>query len=812
LAGGIRDRIELGFERFGRAVARRPWIAIALSLLLGLGLAAYAPLIEIDTSTEQMLKRSDPTRLRYEAFREQFGRDELIAVGIAGPRVFSRDFLDRLAALHRDLERGVPKLVEITSLVNARDVRGEPDGLVVEDLLEEMPESEAALAALEARVLASPTYRDLLISGDGRFTSIVLETEAYSSFGGIDELAGFEDEAPAPGPRARPFLSGAENREIVEAVEAVVARHQAPGFEISVAGTPLMITRLADLMARDMQRFVALSLLVIGVLLYFLFGSIAGVVLPLLVVVLSLAAMFGLVVLAGEKMTPPLQILPTFQLTVGVAYPIHFLAIFFKQLRSGATREDAVSHSLGHSGLPIAMTALTTMGGMASFATAALQPLAMLGYLVPAGVLLALVFSLVLLPGLVMVIPLRAARFDRTEASGVSPIDRLLLAFGRTSLRHRIPILAATLGLSVFSVVAAFSLHFSHNPIHWLPERDPLRVSTEIVNERMGGTTTLDVVVRTGRENGVHEPAVLQGIDRLRAWAEAYRDQSVRVSRATSLVDILKETHQALNENRPDHYAIPQQRELVAQELLLFENTGADDLERIVDASFSQARVTLKLPWADAFEFDRLVGELEGRLPELIGDSATSDITGLVGVMSRTLTAVVLSMAWSYVTSLAVVTALMVLLIGNLRGGLVSMIPNLAPILFMHALMASLHIPLDGFTLMAGATAMGLAVDDTIHFIHVFRREHEHSGDPDEAIRRTMTTTGRANLFACVVLTSGFSVLMISSMENLANFGMLTGFAFLAALFVELLVTPALLVTAAVGGRGPAAVAPLRET
>jgi hypothetical protein len=800
----VRDRIELGFERFGRAITRRPWLAIGLCTLLGLGLAAYAPLVELDTSTEQMLKPDDPVRLRYEAFREQFGRDELIVVGVTGPaRVFERGFLERLTALHRELERDVPKLVEVTSLVNARDVRGVGQDLVVEELLEEIPGSEEALAALEARVLASPTYRDLLISRDGTFTVIVLETEAYSSFGDVDVLAGF-DEPEETGTRgekpARRFLSGDENREIVEAVEAVVARHAAPDFAIHVAGTPFMINRLAGLMQRDMQRFVALSLLVISVLLYFLFGSVAGVLLPLLVVVVSLADMLGLFVLAGQKITPPSQIMPTFLLTVSVAYPVHFLSIFFKELRGGASRADAVTRSIGHSGLPIVMTALTTMGGMASFATASLQPLAMLGYLVPVGVLLAVIFSLVLLPGLVMVIPLDVARVDRTEA-GYGRIDRLLLACGRISLRHRVPILAATLLLCALSVWAALSLHFSHNPIQWLPERDPLRLATEVVNERMRGSTTLDILVQTGRENGLHEPAVLDGIDRLRAYSESYRDPLVSVARATSVVDVVKEIHQALNENRPDAYAIPRDRRLVAQELLLFENTGADDLERIVDSTFRTARVTLRLPWGDAFAFARFVGDLEQRLPSLLGDGADGVITGLVGMMSRTLTAVTLSMAWSYATSLLVVTTLMVLLIGNLRGGLVSMLPNLAPILFMHALMAAFGVPLDAFTLMAGSTALGLSVDDTIHFIHVYRREVEHCGDAEEAVRRTLTSTGRANLVACVVLSSGFFVFLISSMQNLASFGLLTGFAFLAALVVELLVTPALLVTAAVGGK-----------
>ena len=248
----------------------------------------------------------------------------------------------------------MPKLVEVKSLINARDVRGEAQELVVEDLLAEIPESDAQLAALEARVLASPTYRDLLISRDGTFTLIAIETEAYSSFGEGDVLAGFDQACGAGSASARKparrFLSGEENREIVEAVRAVVARHAAPGFEIYAAGTPFMVTRITELMQQDMVRFVALSLLSISVLLYFLFGSWAGVLLPLLVVVSSLVALLGLFPLTGQRITPPAQILPTFQLTVGVAYPVHFLSIFFKAAARGRVarrRGGALARPLG---------------------------------------------------------------------------------------------------------------------------------------------------------------------------------------------------------------------------------------------------------------------------------------------------------------------------------------------------------------------------------------------------------------------------------------------------------------------------------
>jgi hypothetical protein len=809
----IRDRIEHGFETFGRGVARHSALAVAICLLVGLGLSSYAPLLEVDTSTENLLAPDDPVRLRYEEFREQFGRDELIVVGIAGERVFARDFLARLAHLHADLEREVPRVVEITSLINARDVHGEGDELRVDDLLEEVPETDAELAALEARVIASPTYRDLLISRDGRFTAIVIETEAFTGES-EDALAGF-DSAPAESAAGnasssqatrakRHYLSGEENHEIVAGISEVVARHRAEGFEIYTAGTPLMIDVLSQLMQRDMRNFVVLSVALMSVLLYLLFGTLAGVLLPIAVVLLSLGALLGTMALLGQKIAPPTQILPTFQLTVGIAYPIHFLAIFFREFRAGASREDAVAHSIGHSGLPIVMTALTTAGGMASFVTAALYPIALLGYLVPLGVLLALLFSLVLLPGLVMIVPLGAANADRREA-GDAPIDRFLLACGRLSLRHPRALIAGTLAVSLVSGIAASSLRFSHDPVDdWMPEGDPLRIATHVLNDRIGGVTSVDVLVRTGRENGLHEPEVLDGMDRLRAWAESGAHQGITVTRATSLVDIVKETNRALNENRAEAHAIPRERALVAQELLLFENSGADDLERIVDPSFSTARVTLRLPWGDAVDFYHFMRELDARVPALVGPDVGIVITGLVGMMSRTLMAVMESMAWSYVTSLVVVTLLMTAMLGNLRGGLVSMLPNLAPIFAMHGVMVAFDVPLDALTLMAGSTVLGLAVDDTIHFIHVFRREFEACGDARLAVDRTLTSTGRANLFSCIVLSSGFLVFTLSSMENLKNYGLLIAFTFLLALAIELLVTPALLVTTAVGAKNAA--------
>jgi hypothetical protein len=178
----------------------------------------------------------------------------------------------------------------------------------------------------------------------------------------------------------------------------------------------------------------------------------------------------------------------------------------------------------------------------------------------------------------------------------------------------------------------------------------------------------------------------------------------------------------------------------------------------------------------------------------LVGDLATVTVTGMSALMARTVDAIYESMLKSYGLALCLITPLMVILIGSLRSGLVSMVPNLVPIILTLGLMGFVGIPLDMFTLLAGCIAIGLAVDDSIHFISGFRRYHAQGLDPVSAVEATMQSTGRALLFTSIVLTSGFAVLLLSEMLNLRNVGGLTTFAIGAAFLLDVTVTPALLV------------------
>ena len=219
-----------------------------------------------------------------------------------------------------------------------------------------------------------------------------------------------------------------------------------------------------------------------------------------------------------------------------------------------------------------------------------------------------------------------------------------------------------------------------------------------------------------------------------------------------------------------------------------------------MDSQFRLARITLKVPWQDALLYVPFIEDVAGRFNRVFsgrtlegGEQMQVTATGIMSLFGRIIHAAMYSAAQSYGIALVVITLLMILLIGNLKLGFISMIPNLGPIFVVLGIMGWFGIRLDMFTMLIASIAIGIAVDDTIHFMYNFRRYYEQFGDVREAVRRTLQTAGRAMLTTSIVLALGFFIFVFSSMNNLFNFGILTGSAIVLALAADLLLAPALM-------------------
>ncbi len=239
---------------------------------------------------------------------------------------------------------------------------------------------------------------------------------------------------------------------------------------------------------------------------------------------------------------------------------------------------------------------------------------------------------------------------------------------------------------------------------------------------------------------------------------------------------------------------LPTERREIAQELLLFESSGSDDLEMLTDNKLRWARMTLWTPWVDAMLYSDFVERVDADLQEILGDELPFTITGNPAMLMRISKAVIISMARSYAVALLVITPIMILMIGSLRRGLTSMIPNLLPVYLILSLMGWFDLPLDVANMLMGAIVIGLAVDDTIHFMHRFNRYLAETGNPRLAVHRTLATTGAAMLVTSLVLAAGFAVLLTATMAPVACLGLLCGAAAIIAFLADVILAPALLV------------------
>ncbi|MCG8550736.1 MAG: efflux RND transporter permease subunit, partial [Desulfobacterales bacterium] len=608
--------------------------------------------------------------------------------------------------------------------------------------------------------------------------------------------AGFEDEqtgetGDSGGSVKKPYLTDAENSRAVEAVEEIVARHTGEGFELHITGSAAVTHFIKATMMKDMLRFIGLAVGAIALFLFFMFRRLTGVFSPLVVTLLSLLGTVSIMAVCGKSIKLPTQILPSFLLAVSVGDAVHILALFYKKLRETHNKREAVIYAVGHSGLAIVLTSVTTAGGLLSFCTAEVAPVADLGIFAACGVMLAMLITFLVLPALLAVSP--AALPETKAGSGEHTVfDRLLVGTGKFSMAHSKMILGITLMIIGLSVYGALKMKFSHAPLEWLPKDNPVRLATEMADRDLRGSVTLEAVLDTKMKNGLYTPDFMKRLALSEDEMETFEDVGVFVGKVTSISAIVKETNMALNENRSDFYTIPDSRELIAQEILLFENSGSDDLLDVTEGQLQKARLILKAPFKDALLYEPLIQRIRTYL-ETTYPECDITLTGMMALFFETLANAVKTMAKSYVYALIMVTLLMILLIGDLKMGLLSMVPNLTSILITLGIIGWFQIPMSLFTMLVGNIAIGLAVDDTVHFMHNFRLYYKESGQVATAVRRTFFTAGRAMLVTSLVLSVGFFIFMLAGMNNLYDFGLLTGITILTALLANFLVTPALL-------------------
>ena len=737
-------------------VRRRGWLLfVALATVAPAALALDG--LQSDNSIYTFLAASDPELEFYRQTSDTFGGDSQLYVSVEsrGGSIFNVHELGRVDHLSGALE-AIDGVERVVSLSTTSTVRHTADGVDVGPLIQAVPRTRGSMDRLRSEVLSSPLLRDL-VSVDGAATVLTVQLD-----------------------RARVGEPSFQHQ-VVQQIRRCLDREGGPDQGLRIAGDAVVAEAIEQHSQREQRTFSMVLLLLVAGSCFVLFRRLRASLLPVLVIVVCVAWTMGLFILAGHRTNAVTSFIAPVLCLTGMSCAAHFLFRHQDLLAGGASPEVATRRTFRAVLAPCFFTALTTAVGFGSLGVSQVRPIQVFGLFAGLGVLLSLVAAICLVPSLLAAggpapgrsFPLLDRLLDRVERSGRGSVRAILLL---------------SVALLVWGVAGISRIRLETDVLEYF--RDDARVVQDalFIEEAYGGSSSLDVIIDTGRPGGALSPEVLEAVAALQD-----RYASVpNVVRGVSLADLVRQINQAVVGD-PGGRRLP--RTAAATRQLLLTLGTPETLEPMVDFQRRVLRLSTRFSGASLGVapsralLARLRLEHEGLFPP----GVTVRFTGfplLYIDMDRYL---VRSQILSFALVLGVLLLLLAALYRSLTVGLLAMIPNVLPIAVVLGLMGWLGIPLEGSTIMIASIAIGIGVDDTIHFLHRFRAEVASGADLSAATRATLRGVGRPVLFTSTVLTLGFWVFCFSDFIGMRNFGGLTGVAIVAALLADLLVLPAIL-------------------
>ena len=744
-------------DKLAKWIIKRPWITLAILLLISGFFLAGIPRLQVDNSVGSMLPPNHTARLLYDEVDNTFGGTDVMIVAIDSEDVFSESTLTQVIELTEAFQR-IPGVDEVISLSTAKRMEGEGGTLVVRDLMPTVPKGVEGRDDLRAYVLSNELYMNNVISGDGLYAGIVVE-----------------------------LLPDVDDSEVYASLRQIIDE-QENADDIYVAGGPAVNANMTSSMKSDLMRLIPFVILVLAMVLYLSLRTVSGIVLPLAVVLLTVVWTVGLMAWTGTAMAMISTTMPIMLIAIGVADAIHILTEYYAGLRSGEKKEAAIRTVVRHIGVAIVLTSITTLVGFLSLGTSPVQQVMQFGLFVGFGVMAALVITLTLIPAALKLSRVPRAT-TRTAAGKEAFTTRGLAWLSRMVVRRRKAILIIGAVAFLFAVIGAASLTVETNTLRFFRPNTPIRQATEVVDSSFGGSESLSVIA-----NGdIKSPDVLNAMLDFQEWAKELPE----VGYTASIADNITQINEALRDNDPAQHVIPQTRNAVAQEILLYEmSSDPSDFARVVNYNYEQARIVLRMESLSSAELGQLVQQVDDEATRIAAGQFDVEITGSSYLFKVLTDLLVHGQIISLLVSLLGVALVVGLIFRSVRFGLLSMIPLGFTIMFNFGIMGWLNIPLDTATTMLASIAIGIGVDYTVHFLAKYRRERRAKSLSNDAVSETIRTTGRAIVYNVVAVAAGFAVLLFSSFGPIATLGALVALSMgISGLAALTLLPAALLVT-----------------
>lgn len=743
-----------------QTVARHPWMVVigalitaAVCLTIVLGPDESGMRLKVDPSVETLLPVHDRDRAAFERVQTLFGDTDAVIVAVQYPQVFTVETLARIQSL-TDALRKLDGVRHVFSLATAPNLLADGDWLDVSSFTEQAARDPARVPKLAKELQTNPLYANSLVSADGRTTSFALSLSQMSA----------ED--------FRRYDYPARIRSLVE--KAGGAEH------VWVTGSPVVSAATTNALFSTLQFVLpAILLLVVG-LLGLAFRSFKATFAATLTIGLALIWTLTDFVLLGHPINLVTSIVPPLVITLGLAYAVHLLSEFF-DVRAPAdeTAEQAVLRTWRRSGPPLLLTGATTVAGLLALMLNPLPAVRQFAMLSSIGVTAAVLFVLIVLPCLLVLCHCR-----QSGARTIGWFERLADRLADFATAHRRRIAMIAVAVVIAASWNAMDIRVGTEYIRSFSPDAPVRQDFEAINERFGGATLVSVLIETHVDDALTSPELMQEIEQLQAWLQ----EQPEVGASVSFVDHLKLINQSLNEGEAEYFRIPDTA-IASKQLLVYG--GSEEIRRVIDSRFRNALINVRINADGSIGIRDFVERVERRLSQLPPPLFAS-ITGSPVLATRAVDDIASGQFGSILLALLVIYAMLALLFTSVSAGFVAMLPNFVPIATYFGLLGLLDVTLNPTTSLIACIVLGIAVDDTIHFLARFNADARAKGDEKAAVRSALRSTLRPVTLTTAALCLGFLVFTGSDLQNQVEFGALAAATLLVAWVTDISVTPAL--------------------
>ncbi|HCG7160742.1 TPA: RND family transporter [Vibrio parahaemolyticus] len=702
--------------------------------------------------------------LAFDEIQTTFAKTDNLAIVIAPEDgdIFTPQTLSLIQKITVDAWQ-VPYSSRVDSIANYQHTEAFDDDLLVEDLLySEYELTPERISKVKSIALSEPVLKSALVSEKGDVTVVNITVQLPE----MDKTA--------------------EVEEVVSSINAMIDRYQRayPDVTFHKAGIIAMNHAFMTAAQDDSSTLVPTMLVVILVFLTIMLRSILSVIATLIVIIGSVMATMGISGWAGMFLSTATVNVPTLIMTLAVADCVHVIATMRQSMKNGFTKVQSIERSIALNFVPILITSVTTAIGFLMMNMSDSPVLRDFGNLSALGVMVACFLSVTLLPALLKLLPIHVKMETSQDQKHV--MDRL----GDFVVSQR----RALLPLSVVVIVVCASLiplnKVNDESVEYFGQRNEFRQAADFMEERISGMTNISIAIKTNESQGIAAPDFLNTIGEFSSWLRGQPE----TDHVATLADVYKRLNKNMHGDDEAYYSLPQERELAAQYLLLYEMSLPYGLDLNNQINVDKSSIKMVLTVANLGSVELV--DLENRIYQWFAEHApqyqvvASSPSLMFAHIGETNMASMLS---TLPITLVLISALLIFALRSVRLGLISLMPNIAPAVIGFGLWALISGEINlGLSVVVTLT-LGIVVDDAVHFLSKYQRARREGQTAEQAVRYAFHTVGRALWITTVVLVAGFSVLAMSSFRLNADMGQLSAIVIFIALVVDFLFLPTLL-------------------